>query len=247
MSTKMALLTQFLQTDLSECRHKLFGHSEEMLCVSLPMIDFVMKGRLSNIVPNPACPTGGFSGWTSLQELASDRGVVMAATEADVVVRDSRLATADQIARSSKVVLDVVIDGRRAWLETGTVASFLLPMSSLWRPMSLRGGAGGSTHLVRDKPGDVRRASQKLAQCNSVCGGRLLGPGALSELQCGGVNDSQNFCPRLPYPGVPGPALPGTFLGELPRSRPPSTGVEYSLAPTGRAPRRFWHGHARQP
>ena len=35
------------------------------------------------------------------------------------------MATADQIARSSKVILDVVVDGRRARLEKGTVAYFL--------------------------------------------------------------------------------------------------------------------------
>ena len=49
----------------------------------------------------------------------------MAATEEDVVARDLRLATADYIARLSKVILKVVVDGRRSWLETGIVAFFL--------------------------------------------------------------------------------------------------------------------------
>ena len=95
MATKMALLTQFLKTDLLECRHQFFGHVEEMLHVYLPLIDFVMKGRFSNIGPDPACPAGGFSGWTSSQVLASDRGADMTVAEADAVARDSRLATAD--------------------------------------------------------------------------------------------------------------------------------------------------------
>ena len=98
-----------------------------MLHVSLPLLDFVMKGRFSNIDPNtdPECPAKGFLGWTSPQGLVSDRGAAMAATEADAVARDSRLATAYQIAWSSKVILDVVVDGRRARLEKGTVAYFL--------------------------------------------------------------------------------------------------------------------------
>ena len=49
----------------------------------------------------------------------------MAATEADTVARDLRIATSDQISRSSKVVLNVVVDGRHARLGTGTVAYFL--------------------------------------------------------------------------------------------------------------------------
>ena len=48
----------------------------------------------------------------------------MAAAEADAVARYSRMATADQIARSSKVILDVVFNGRRAQMKTGTVAYF---------------------------------------------------------------------------------------------------------------------------
>ena len=46
----------------------------------------------------------------------------MSATEADAVVKDSRLATANQIARSSKVILDFVVNGCRAYLETEKVA-----------------------------------------------------------------------------------------------------------------------------
>ena len=107
----MALLTQFLQTELSECQHRFFGHAEEMLHVSLPLLDFVMKGRFSNIGPDPACPARALLGWTPPQRLASDRGAAMYATEADAVAKDLRLATADQIARSSKVILDVVVDG----------------------------------------------------------------------------------------------------------------------------------------
>ena len=49
----------------------------------------------------------------------------MVAMEAETVARDSWLATANQIARSSKVVLDVVVDSCRSWLEMGTVAYFL--------------------------------------------------------------------------------------------------------------------------
>ena len=49
----------------------------------------------------------------------------MATTEADAVVRYLRLAAADQIDRLSKVVLDVVANGRPALLETGTMAYFL--------------------------------------------------------------------------------------------------------------------------
>ena len=60
VATKMALLTQFLQTDLSKCRHRFFGHTEEMLRVSLLLLDFLMKGRFSNIVLDPVCPAGGF-------------------------------------------------------------------------------------------------------------------------------------------------------------------------------------------
>ena len=122
VATNMALLTQFLQTDLPECRHQFFGHVEEMLHVYLPLIDLVTKGRFSNIGPDPACPAGGFLGWTHPQGLASDRGEAMDKTEADAVVRDLRLAMTDQIARSSKVVLDVVVEGCRAQLETGTMA-----------------------------------------------------------------------------------------------------------------------------
>ena len=121
----MALLTQLLKTDLLECQHQFFGHAEKMLHASLLLLDFVIKGRFSNIGPRPAYPAGGFLGWTSPQGLASDRGAEMAATEADEVARYLRLAKADQIARSSKVVLDVVVDGCRAWLETGTVTYFL--------------------------------------------------------------------------------------------------------------------------
>ena len=61
----------------------------------------------------------------------------MAAMEVDVVVRDSRLATANQIARSSKVVLDVVVNVFRTRLEMGTVDSSpgvsLAPNAPLWR------------------------------------------------------------------------------------------------------------------
>ena len=49
----------------------------------------------------------------------------MDATEADAVAIDSRLATANQITWSSKVVLDVFVDGLRARLEMGTMAYFL--------------------------------------------------------------------------------------------------------------------------
>ena len=94
-STNMSLLTQLLKTDPSECRHQLFGHAEEMLHVSFPLLDFVMKGRFSNIGSDPACPDGGFLGWTSPQGPASDRGTAMAATEADAVARDSRTTMAD--------------------------------------------------------------------------------------------------------------------------------------------------------
>ena len=48
MVTKMALLTQFPQTELSECRHRFFGHAE-MLQFSLLLLEFAMKGRFSNI------------------------------------------------------------------------------------------------------------------------------------------------------------------------------------------------------
>ena len=105
VATNMALLNQFLHTDLSECRHRFFRHAEEMLHVSPPLLDFVMKGRFSNIGPDPACPAGGFLGWTSPQGLTSDRGAAMSTTEADAVARDSRLSTDDQIARSSNVFL----------------------------------------------------------------------------------------------------------------------------------------------
>ena len=60
MATKMYLLNQFLQTDLLEFRHKFFGKAEEMLHVSLPLLNFVIKGRFSDIGPLPACPAGGF-------------------------------------------------------------------------------------------------------------------------------------------------------------------------------------------
>ena len=53
MVTKMALLTQFLQTELLECQHRFFGHAEEMLHVSLTLLDFMIKGRFSIIVPDP--------------------------------------------------------------------------------------------------------------------------------------------------------------------------------------------------
>ena len=43
VATKMDLLTQFLQTDLSECQHRFFGHTEDILHVFLPLLDFVMK------------------------------------------------------------------------------------------------------------------------------------------------------------------------------------------------------------
>ena len=125
MATIMALLTQFLQTDLLECQHRFSGNTEEMLHVSFLLLAFVMKGRFSNIVPNPACPAGGFSGWMSPQGLVSDRGTLMSTTEADAVARESRLTTADQIARSCKVVLEIVVDGRCAWLEMGMVAYFI--------------------------------------------------------------------------------------------------------------------------
>ena len=121
----MALLTQLLKTYLLECRHWFFGHAEEILQVSLPLLDFMMKGWFSNISPDPACPAGGFPGWMSPQGILSDRGAAMAATEADAVAIDSRLATANQIAWSSKVVLDVFVDGRCARLEMGTMAYFL--------------------------------------------------------------------------------------------------------------------------
>ena len=49
----------------------------------------------------------------------------MVATEADAVARDLRLSTADQIAWSSKVVLDVVVNGCCAQLETRKVDYFL--------------------------------------------------------------------------------------------------------------------------
>ena len=54
VATKLALLTQHLQTDLPQCRLKWHGHAEEMLHVSLPLLDFVTKGRFSNIGPDPA-------------------------------------------------------------------------------------------------------------------------------------------------------------------------------------------------
>ena len=125
VATKMALLTQFLQTDLSECRNRFFGHVEDMLHAPLPLLNFVMKRQFSNIGPYPACPAGGFSGWTSPQGLASDRGAAMDSMEADTFARDLRMATDNQISRSSKLILDVVVDGCRARLETGTVAYFL--------------------------------------------------------------------------------------------------------------------------
>ena len=89
-----------------------------MLHVSLPLLNFVMKERFSNIGPDPACTAGGFLGWTSPQGLAFDKGSAMVATETDLVTRDSRLATAYHIARLSKVVLD----GHCTWMEIGTVA-----------------------------------------------------------------------------------------------------------------------------
>ena len=58
----------------------------------------------------------------------------MAATEEDVVTRDLRLATADYIAWSSKVILKVVVNGRRSCLETGTVAYFLWYLSGAQCP-----------------------------------------------------------------------------------------------------------------
>ena len=125
VATKLAVLTQHLQTNLHECRTVFFGHAEEMLHVSLPLLDFVMKGRFANIGPDPACPAGGFSVWTSPQGVAAERGTAVAATEADASARDSRLATADQLARSSRVHLGVLVDGRQARLETGTTGYFL--------------------------------------------------------------------------------------------------------------------------
>ena len=80
VATKLAVLTQHLQTNLHECRTVFFGHAEEMLHVSLPLLDFVMKGRFANIGPDPACPAGGFSLWTSPQGLAMDRGAAIALT-----------------------------------------------------------------------------------------------------------------------------------------------------------------------
>ena len=96
-----------------------------MLHISLLLIEFLMKRRFSNIVPDPLCTDGGSTGWTSPQVLTSERGAAMVATEADAVARDLRLSTADQIAWSSKVVLDVVVNGCCAQLETRKVDYFL--------------------------------------------------------------------------------------------------------------------------
>ena len=169
----------------------------------------------------------------------------MAATDMDEVARDSMLDTANQISWSSNVVLDVVADSCRARQETGTVAYFLWRIFGAQCPFvaELTGLLTWSKKNQVTFDGRVK----KLARCNGVCGGRLPGPGAVSELLCSGVNDSRPFCPWLPYPGVPGPTLTGIFLGTLTRVRTPSAGVEYSLAPTGHVPPRCWPSYARQP
>ena len=57
---------------------------------------------------NPACPTGGFLVWTSLQEV-EDMGDSITASDEDVAVLDGKNATADQIIRATRVVLWVLV------------------------------------------------------------------------------------------------------------------------------------------
>ena len=83
----------------------------------------------------------------------------MAATDADAVVRDLRLVTADQIARSSKVVLDVVVDGRRIHLESGTVAYFV------WR---LFGAQCKRTYTIASSAITRHRHQAETAICHPI-------------------------------------------------------------------------------
>ena len=245
MAKKIALLTQFLKTELLECQQKFFGHAEDMLHVSLLLLDFVMKGRFSNIGPDSACPAGGFPGWTSPQGIASDRGATMAATEADAVPRDSRLSTSNHIAQSSKVVLEMLVDGRRARLETGMVAYFLWRLFVAKCPFieELTGLLSWSETNQVTFHGQVKKSHNETAFVADVS--RILGQFLNSCVVAS--TTAGLLCPWLLYPGVPGPALTGTFLVSLPRVRLPYDGVEYSLAPIRRVPPRCWHSHARRP
>ena len=61
--------------------------------------------------------------------------MAMAKMETDAVACDSRLAAANQIKRSSKVYLNVIVNSCQAHLETGTVGYFLWRLFRLSAPL----------------------------------------------------------------------------------------------------------------
>ena len=61
----LALLSQLFLTGISMCLSEFHGHSE-LLHISVPLFNFVMRGDFTNHGNHPACPSGGFYGWNSL-------------------------------------------------------------------------------------------------------------------------------------------------------------------------------------
>ena len=86
---------------------------------SLPLFNFVMRGAFINYRNPQDCPSGGISGWTSIQDLL-DRCAVVASTLADIGAQDSCLFNVDNISRGAKVALPIIVvsDNLHCKLET---------------------------------------------------------------------------------------------------------------------------------
>ena len=89
------ILVHFLMVGMKKFRHDFMEHAD-ILNVSILLYNFIAGDRFINPGENPACPAGGMSLWTTLQE-KTDVGYRMVTADADMAAVDGRNAAADQI------------------------------------------------------------------------------------------------------------------------------------------------------
>ena len=129
----IAILYQYVVTGINEFRHYFHGHSQ-LLHVGVSPYNFVVGDRFVNPGQNPACPTGGFLVWTSLQGV-EDMGDSIAASNSDIEVLDGKNAAADQIILAARVILWVLVRKNTAQKELGTYWYLLDLLLGPWCPL----------------------------------------------------------------------------------------------------------------
>ena len=199
---------------MSACQSTFHGHAD-LLQISLPLFNFVVRGAFTNHGNHQACPSGGISSWTSLQGMG-DRGDAVASTLAYIGAKDSRLANADSLARRAKVTLSVIVGADNLRRELGTFCYILTGLFGYACPYvrELKGivewtvsnqdafeRSISKSHQVTALLDDVSRLmSEYLNACvQASCTGNLMQPGSLTPVSFLNLRSELKF---LPYNGI---------------------------------------------